>query len=302
VVDGGSTDGTIAILDEIAGREPLVEVIANTRRIQSAGVNLAMQIYGEGRQWLIRLDAHATYPQRYVASLIAEARRTGAASVVVSMTSQGTADFQRAVAVVQNSILGAGGAPHRRAGKAEFVDHGHHALFDSKQFMAVGGYDESLAYNEDAEFDIRLRRAGGKIWLTREVEIVYFPRSKPIELYRQYANYGRGRANTIMRHHTIPKLRQVLPAGVAPALIALLCAPWIPLASAPALCWIGLCILFGARLGLHQGHRCALAAGIAAMIIHMGWSIGFWSEFLSRLKRHDRGPPKTAFGTAAATS
>jgi len=47
--------------------------------------------------------------QGYVASLIAEARRTDAASVVVSMVSQGTATFQRAVAVVQNSVIGTGG-------------------------------------------------------------------------------------------------------------------------------------------------------------------------------------------------
>ena len=115
-----------------------------------------------------------------------------AASVVVAMRSQGHEGFQAAVAAVQNSLLGAGGAPHRRTGKAQFVDHGHHALFDLQRFMAIGGYDESASHNEDAEFDIRLARTGGTIWLTRAVEVTYFPRASIKALYRQYKCYGRG--------------------------------------------------------------------------------------------------------------
>jgi len=302
VADGGSTDGTVEILAAIARREPCVRVISNPRKIQSAGVNLAVRAFGEGRQWLVRIDAHARYPKHYVTSLIAEARRTGAASVVVSMVSQGTTSFERAVAAVQNSLLGAGGSPHRRSGKAEFVDHGHHALFDSQRFLAAGGYDESLSHNEDAEFDIRLSRAGGKIWLTREVDIVYFPRSTPVALYRQYVNYGRGRAKTILRHRTTPKLRQMLPACVAPAILALPLAPWIPLAGVPALFWSVACLLFGARLGLRAGRRCALVAGFAAMTIHTGWSVGFWLELLARLIPRAGTPAIGSFGAEDAHS
>jgi len=285
VADGGSSDGTPEILAEIAARDATVKVIFNPKRIQSAGVNLAVRAFGEGRQWLVRLDAHARYPAGYIATLIAEARRTGAASVVVAMTSEGTGNFQSAVAAVQNSVLGAGGAPHRRAGKAQFVDHGHHALFDLRSFTAVGGYDESASHNEDAEFDLRLARAGGKIWLTRAVEVVYFPRHSIQALYRQYICYGRGRAATLVRHRKIPKLRQVLPAGVALAIAALALVPWLAVAAMPVLTWAAICMLAGAALGFRLGLRGAFAAGLAAITIHTAWSIGFWWEILSRLRR-----------------
>lgn len=278
VVDGGSTDGTLEVLRTITDANSRVRLISNLKRIQSAGVNLAARAFGEGRRWLVRIDAHADYPKGYIARLIEEAGRTGAASVVVAMTSRGDACFQRAAAVAQNSVLGAGGAAHRRDGKAEFVDHGHHALFDLKGFLAIGGYDETLSHNEDAEFDIRLARAGGKIWLTRAVNIVYFPREKPGALFRQYMSYGRGRANTIMRHRMRPKIRQMLPACVLPALFALAFAPWLPLAVGPVLVWTMACLLIGAALGVRERGRCAYASGLAAMIIHLGWSIGFWSE------------------------
>jgi succinoglycan biosynthesis protein ExoA len=251
-------------------------------------VNLAVRAFGEDRRWLVRLDAHAAYPKRYIANLITEARRTGASSVVVAMKSEGATCFQRAAAAAQNSVLGTGGAAHRRTGGEGFVDHGHHALFDLKQFVAIGGYDDALSHNEDAEFDVRLARAGGKIWLTRKVDIVYFPRAHPLALYRQYVNYGRGRARTLMHHRMRPKVRQFLPACVLPTILALMLAPWIPLIVGPAFAWSALCLLSGLILGLQQRRRCAFASGIAAMIIHLAWSIGFWWEVTFGLRRKVR--------------
>ena len=298
VADGGSTDGTADILAEISARDPHIKIVFNSKRIQSAGVNLAVRTFGEGRQWLVRLDAHAYYPAGYIKRLMAEAHRTDAASVVVAMTSRGTGCFQSAVAAVQNSVLGAGGAAHRRPGKAQFVDHGHHALFNLPRFLAVGGYDESASHNEDAEFDIRLARAGGKIWLTRAVEVVYFPRTTVGALYRQYVCYGRGRAATLVRHRKIPKLRQCLPAGVAPAIAASCLMPWYSIAGIPALFWAMLSMLCGAGIGLRLGPRGALFAGIAAMTIHTAWSVGFWWEILSRLRRRNND----AFNAVATAS
>lgn len=291
VADGGSTDGTQDIVARIADREPRIRLMNNPKRIQSAGINLAVREFGKERQWLVRLDAHAEYPKGFIATLIAEARRTQASSVVVAMKSEGADCFQRAAAVAQNSVLGTGGAAHRRAGEEGFVDHGHHALFDLEQFSTIGGYDERLSHNEDAEFDVRLARAGGKIWLTRKVDVTYFPRSHPLALYRQYVNYGRGRARTLMHHRMRPKMRQCLPACVLPTILALMLFPWIPFAIAPAFLWSFCCLLSGVVLGLQQRRRCAFASGVAAMIIHLGWSIGFWWELAFAMPKRARMGP-----------
>jgi succinoglycan biosynthesis protein ExoA len=291
VADGGSTDGTQDIVARIVRNEPQIRLLHNPKRIQSAGVNLAVRDLGEGRRWLARIDAHAEYPKGYISALIAEARRMHASSVVVAMKSRGADCFQRAAAVAQNSVLGTGGAAHRRAGEEGFVDHGHHALFDLERFIAVGGYDESLSHNEDAEFDVRLARAGGRIWLTRAVDVVYFPRSHPLALYRQYVSYGRGRARTLMHHRMRPKVRQCLPACVLPTILALMLFPWIPFAVGPAFVWSACCLLSGVVLGLQQRRRCAFASGIAAMIIHLGWSIGFWWELAFGARKRTRTAP-----------
>lgn len=282
VADGGSSDRTREIVSRIAVTERNVQLIDNPRRIQSAAINLAVKLFGKGRRWLIRIDAHARYPADYISCLIAEARRTHAASVVVAMNSQGKNCFQKAAAIAQNTLLGAGGSAHRMGGKEGFVDHGHHALFDMNAFRALHGYDEQQSHNEDAEFDVRLTRAGGRIWLTRATSLIYYPRSSIAALYRQYRNYGRGRAQTILRHRVRPKIRQLLPAAVAPAVALALATPLFLAAALPALAWICACLSYSCALGVRYGGRCAFASAVPAMVMHFAWSVGFWQGLFER--------------------
>src|SRR5207244_242333 len=70
VADGGSTDGTLDIVAEIARRDPRVRLIHNPGRLQSKGLNLVARMMGDDdRPWLVRVDAHAEYPKNYASSL-----------------------------------------------------------------------------------------------------------------------------------------------------------------------------------------------------------------------------------------
>lgn len=275
VADGGSTDRSQAIVAEIAAADPRVRLLLNPARLQSAGVNLAAATLGQDREWLVRVDAHADYPCAYVSTLIAEALRTGSDSVVVSMDTRGEAAFQRAAAAAQNSILGTGGSAHRLAGAGRWVDHGHHALFRLSAFQAVGGYDQSFSHNEDAELDLRLTTAGKRIWLTDKLRIGYHPRGTPSALARQYFQYGRGRARTVLKHRTRLKLRQAGPLAVAPAVALLALTPLSWAFAAPALAWAAACLVFGVVLMIRKRDMAVLGSGVAAMIMHLSWSAGF---------------------------
>ena len=148
-------------------------------------------------------------------------------------------------------------------------------------FQAIGGYDESFVANEDAELDARLASSGGRIWLADELAITYRPRATARALFTQYLRYGAGRAQTLLRHRARPKLRQLLPTLVAPAVVLLAPALLVPLLAAPAALWAALCVLYGLVLGARNRSLCAAAAGAAAMIMHLAWSIGFWGRVLS---------------------
>lgn len=280
VADGGSTDGTLAIVEQVAAKDARVILLHNKRRIQSAAINLAVGTFGEGADYLIRIDAHGGYPDDYCDRLVEEAMATGADSVVVSMLTSGSGAVQKSVAAAQNSKLGTGGSKHRHLSAGEWVDHGHHALMRISAFGAVGGYDETFSHNEDAELDYRLRQAGYKIWMSGKTQMVYYPRASLKGLYFQYLGYGRGRAKNVLKHRVIPKVRQMVPLAVFPVVLlaAFSFVHWI--AAVPLLIWAAVCLGYGLVTAIRQRNAGVALAGVSAMVMHFGWSVGFWLQLL----------------------
>jgi succinoglycan biosynthesis protein ExoA len=288
VVDGGSRDGTREIVGEMAVSNPRLHLLDNEKRLQGAAVNLAVEKLGAGFGSLIRIDAHGDYPPDYCDRLIEEADATGADAVVVSMKTRGNGAFQKATAVAQNSRLGNGGSAHRLVSKGRWTDHGHHALIRMEPFRTVGGYDESFSHNEDAELDYRLTEAGYRIWLTEKTHMVYYPRASVESLFRQYLGYGRGRARNILKHRAVPKGRQMIPLLVAPAVAgtSLALLDWTALL--PAGMWAALCLGYGGWIAIRQRDPYGPLAGFSAMVMHLGWSAGFWRELLAFRRRETR--------------
>jgi len=280
VVDGGSSDRTLPIVQQCALVDSRVALITNARRIQSCGINRAVELYGDLAPFIVRVDAHADYPGDFCKRLLETQQATGADSVVVSMISKGEGCFQAAAAAAQNSRLGNGGSAHRRLAEGRFVDHGHHALMNVNSFRAVGGYDESFSHNEDAELDLRLVAAGFRIYLCAGADITYFPRKGMFSLFQQYRNFGKGRAKTTLKHHARPKLRQVIPVMIGP-MVAVSLLGWVsPLLALPAAAWAIACLTCGLLLGAREKSGCACGAGIAAMSMHLGFSVGYISQVL----------------------
>lgn len=280
VLDGGSTDETAAIVESFSERDPRIRLVANERRIQSAAVNKAAATGDARARFLVRADCHAEYPAGFVESCVEEIGRRDAVSVVVPMRTLGVTCFQKAVATAQNSRLGNGGAAHRIAGASTYVEHGHHAAFRRDAFLAAGGYDETFTHNEDAELDVRLRKAGGQIWLNTDAPVSYFPRSTIPALARQYFRHGRGRASTILKHRMQPKLRQVLPlVAVAFCLMGLLLTLLHPAFVLVPVAYVTAALFAGAVLAVRRASPCAVASGLAALVMHTSWAIGFAFRF-----------------------
>lgn len=280
VADGGSTDGTRAIVQRIASLNSKVSLLDNPKKIQSAAINLAVATLGDGYEYLIRIDAHGEYPSDYCQRLMEDALSTDADSVVVAMQTVGFSTFQKATAFAQNSKLGNGGSKHRTGAVGHWADHGHHALIRISAFRAIGGYDEMFSHNEDAEFDYRLNKAGYRIWMTDKTSMIYYPRSTPGALFRQYFSYGRGRAKNFMKHRSMPSLRQLLPLAVAPIAAGALLAIISWAAAIPVGLWAFACLGYGVWMALGQKNPYGPLAAVSAMLMHFAWSAGFWRELL----------------------
>ena len=283
VMDGGSTDATDRIVAGIAqGSRGRIILARNPDRLQAAAINDAVATFGAGCEVLVRCDAHAIYPPHYISDLVRTLRSDPArASVVVPMDAVGRSAFARAAAWAVDTPAGSGGAPHRGGTRSGPVDHGHHAAFDLTWFRRLDGYDRRFSHNEDAEFDHRLTRAGGIIWLDAATRLTYHMRETPAALWRQYRNYGKGRAATLLKHRTRPRLRQIAPAlnlvGMGCAALLSPLWPW-------ALLWPGLylaALMILGFVGLRRIGPAALLVPAALLIMHVGWASGALQRWLA---------------------
>lgn len=280
VADGGSSDDTVAIVERLTGEFPNLRVMHNPKRLQSAALNLAAETQStEATRILVRCDAHSIYPENFILDVAQSLRDAGAQSLVIPMDAVGETCFEKGNAWIVDTPLGSGGAAHRGGKVSGWVDHGHHAGFDLGWYRRIGGYDETFSHNEDAEYDARLGKAGGRVYLDADIRIRYIPRGNVRSLARQYYGYGSGRARNARRHGNPMKLRHLLPVfallGSAGGLLASLV--YLPALILP----LGYVAILGlASLGVAFRHRsaCGLAAGLVAGTMHMSWAAGFLRE------------------------
>src|SRR5437762_6305978 len=77
VSDGGSSDETVSIVERIASTDPRARLLTTVKHLGiGASVNRAVECFGDGRTWLVRVDAHAGYPEDYASRLVAKAIET----------------------------------------------------------------------------------------------------------------------------------------------------------------------------------------------------------------------------------
>ncbi len=290
VADGGSTDDTCAIVTAMIADHAALSLIQNPARLQAAAINkIVRECSDQNTEFVIRCDAHAIYPQRYVARVAqALSDLPEAASIVTPMDAVGTGCFQRAAAWVADTPLGSGGSAHRGGQRSGWVDHGHHAGFRVDWFRRIGGYDESFSHNEDAEFDRRLTQAGGRIRLDADIRLDYSMRPTLLKLTKQYWFYGRGRARTVTKHRMRPRIRQLIPAvNFAVLALSLIATPVFPLLLIFPAVYLVLLVAVSAIAAVRLRTLCGLWAGAALGAMHNAWGAGFlWQMILgNRVKR-----------------
>jgi succinoglycan biosynthesis protein ExoA len=210
VVDGMSTDETCAILAAYAALDGRIRRIDNPPGIVSTGLNAALaQSRGDV---ILRMDAHAEYACDYVRQCVAVLSETGADNVGGPWIAQGEGYVGRAIAASFQSPFAVGGARGHDPRYEGPVDTVFLGCWPKDVFARIGAFDEELVRNQDDEFNLRLIRAGGKVWQSPRIRSWYRPRSSLTALFRQYAQYGYWKVWVIRKHKRPASLRHLVPA------------------------------------------------------------------------------------------
>ena len=275
VADGSRGPETGAL---VRARFPCVRLVANPDGGTSAGLNRAVAAASHGI--VVRCDAHCVLPPDYVRVAVAVLARTGAVAVGGMQRPVGTTAFTRAVAVAMSTPLGAGDARYRLGGAEGPVDTVYLGVFRREALEGAGGFDETLARNQDYELNWRLRVGGGAVWFTPALAVAYRPRGSIAALVRQYFAYGWWKRVVVVRHPGSRRWRHF----AAPVLTAALAGSAFlgGAAGAPALAAAlpagYACAMGAAALALAVRRRSAAALLLPPVLaaMHLAWGAGFW--------------------------
>jgi succinoglycan biosynthesis protein ExoA len=222
-IDGGSTDGTLELLEALKRRDERVRVLHNPARYTPAALNIGLRA-AQGR-YVVRMDAHTLYPDGYIDAGIRRLERGGVAHVSGPQLAGAYDEGSRRVALALASRVGIGGASFRRLGAEIEVDSGFLGVWPRDVLLRLGGWDEAWINNQDAELAARLRAAGGRIVCIPEMTTRYLPRNSLARLARQYWGYGLYRAKTVRRHPGSLRRSHLLPPGLVLGMLAAVVLP-----------------------------------------------------------------------------
>ena len=127
VLDGLSEDQTVIKLRSILEKDARVKLFTNPGKIQSTAINIAVkEAQGE---WILRLDAHSTYPQNYLKLCYETMLQTGADNVggIVISTASNNRYCANLVQAITTHKFGVGNSGFRtgmKAGAAGTVPYG----------------------------------------------------------------------------------------------------------------------------------------------------------------------------------
>jgi hypothetical protein len=192
----------------------------------------------------------------------------------------------RAITAAASHPLGAGDARYRISGAPGPVDTVPFGAFRPEWLEKIGRFNEELLTNEDYEYNVRIRSAGGVIWFDPSIRSIYFARPDLRSLARQYWRYGYWKVHMLRLYPGTLRWRQALPPifVLSSIILAALGFPF-PLARLLLAVQLGAYSFITAFAGLLESIRrkdMGLILGFPPAIwtMHFSWGAGFLTSVL----------------------
>lgn len=300
IADGMSEDSTRQVIASFSTAHPdlTIHLVDNPARIIPAGLNRALKKASGGI--IIRLDGHSLpypdYVERCVADLEAGLGVNVGGVWEIHPGSDGW--VAASIAAAAANPLGVGDALYRHATKPASVDTVPFGAFKRELLATNGFFDETLLTNEDYEFNARIRRSGGVIWLDPTIRSVYFARSRFRDLAVQYWRYGFWKFQMLRRYPATLRWRQALPPlFIIGLILGLILTAFLKMIRIP---FFLICLAYPTVLliaGIFTAFKqkkiyLILGLPLAIATMHLSWGSGFLWGMIKRKPSNRSTPDK----------
>lgn len=284
---GPSTDGTDEVARRLADADPRVVLIDNPGADIPLGLNLAIR--AAVHPTIVRVDAHSELEQGYTTRALATLAHERAANVGGVMRAEGHTPFQRAVANGYNSPIGLGGGMYHSGRVAGPAESAYLGVMRRSVLEEVGLFDETIRRGEDWELNLRIRRAGYRVWFDPSLAVTYWPRESWMRLVRQFRSTGTWRGELVRRYGRRNSVRFFAPPALVvavalAAVVAVLQATGVLTGAAglaasvvylPLLAYVLLLVGYAAGPGAGPGWRERVWSFVVIPSMHLAWGAGF---------------------------
>lgn len=215
IADGRSTDQTREIIEGYCKKYNNIRLIDNPEKFVPTALNRCIE--ASKGEIIVRMDAHSGYPHHYVSTLVKSMRELNAANVGGVWITEPGADTAEAhaIALATSDAFGIGNASYRLGAdtvtEADTVPYG---CFPKNLFERIGMFDTDMLRNQDDEFNGRIIKNGGKIYLIPDLHIRYYARSTFKLMRRMYAQYGLFKPLVMLKLGKPASLRQFAPPAI----------------------------------------------------------------------------------------
>ena len=200
LVDGGSTDATIEIIQEYQKQNSYFKLYHNSKKIAPSAMNIGIQ--NSNGKYIFIISAHAWYPKNYFFQLSQHCQKLNVECVgpVLNTDVNNKTFTSKAIKNVLSDKLGVGSTFRSGANDIKEVDTVPFGCYKKEIFDKVGLYDERLVRNQDIELNKRIKKKGGKIYLIPNIQCTYYAR----ETYKELAknNFANGKWNILTAYYT----------------------------------------------------------------------------------------------------
>lgn len=281
-VDGMSTDRTRPILSALIAEYPFLRMIDEPRRTISVAMNTGIRA-AQG-DIIIRLNARTIIPSNYVSELVKHLNSLHADNVggVCQTLPANDTPLCKSIAAVLSSRFGMGNS-YFRIGVDEIrqVDTVPLGCFRRSLFDKIGFYDEQLIRNQNDEFNGRIIKHDGRIYLLPHIAIGYYAQENTKQLWSLFYQYGLFKPLVNKKLGTPTNLRQFCPAlfvlGLA---LGALLATWIRWIAVVFTLIVTLYIVIAFTISTERARREHCRPMLYQMpwlffVVHCGYGVGY---------------------------
>lgn len=289
VVDGGSSDGTVALAEKAARSDPRIRVMGGPGVNTPTALNIGITAAAGSIVWY--MGGHGEADPRFlelgVANLTAEPDLGCVGGVIVPAGEGLTA---RANMIARFSVFGVGRGVYTTSPTRHDIETVQWGVYWRGALERAGLFDPALQFGEDEELNYRIRRAGFRILYDPSMRITYCARPTFRSLFRQYRNYGRARFRVLRKHPSFFRLKHIVPPSLVCALATATIGPLIVPAIWPlSLLVVGGYAVFVAAASILLAVRERFPAPhyvvVSLLALHFGYGLGMLAGIVDLVRR-----------------